>query len=88
MPAVIPFKMLSNVVKKNTLVDVEIDGEKVKNGGEIMVFAANGKRVYSCEVVPATTTVQIPTHNMPSGMYVVTFACDGQSYEAAKLIVK
>lgn len=88
MPAVIPFKMLSNVVKKNTLVDVEIDGEKVKNGGEIMVFAANGKRVYSCEVAPATTTVQIPTHNMPSGMYVVTFACDGQSYEAAKLIVK
>ncbi len=82
------FKISPNVAKKNTFVDVSIDDEKAQNGGEIIVVDIAGKIVYTSKLDPGISTVQIPTHNMSSGMYVVTLISDGKSSEAAKLIIR
>lgn len=81
-------KLFPSVARKNSLVTVDLGGKTNENSGTIFVTDMNGRTVYTKNVALGENTTQIPLNRLASGMYIVSLMTDGNSHEAAKLIVK
>ena len=81
-------RLFPSIAKRNTTVSVEVAAETQRQGGFLQVISSNGRCVYSKSVDAGIETLQIPTHRLESGVYVVTFKAQGKEVETSKLIIR
>ncbi len=81
-------KLYPSATRKNTMVTVDLGGKTKDSDGTIFVTDTNGRTVYSKHVDTGIDSIQIPTHRLISGLYIVSLNTADNSYETAKLIVK
>ena len=73
---------------RNSTVNVTLDAETVKNGGELIITDSNGRTVGRSHVEAGQTSVPVTTDRMGSGVYNITLTEKGQKVENAHIIVK
>lgn len=76
------------LAERNTTVNVTLDAETVKNGGELIITDSNGRTVGRSHVEAGQTSVPVTTDRMGSGVYNITLTEKGQKVENARIIVK
>ena len=76
------------LVERNSTVNVTLDAETVKNGGELIITDSNGRTVGRSYVEAGQTSVPVTTDRMGSGVYNITLTEKGQKVENARIIVK
>lgn len=81
-------RLFPSIARKDSMVTVDLGGKTNENSGTIFVTDMNGRTVYTKNVALGENTTQIPLNRLASGMYIVSLMTDGNSHEAAKLIVK
>lgn len=81
-------RLFPSIAKRNTTVSVEVAAETQRQGGFLQVISSNGRCVYSKSVDAGIETLQIPTHRLESGVYVVAFKTQGKEVETSKLIIR
>ena len=76
------------LAERNSTVNVTLDAETVKNGGELIITDSNGRTVGRSHVEAGQTSVPVTTDRMGSGIYNITLTEKGQKVENARIIVK
>lgn len=76
------------LAERNSTVNVTLDSETVKNGGELIITDSNGRTVGRSHVEAGQTSVPVATDRMGSGVYNITLTEKGQKVENARIIVK
>ncbi len=76
------------LAKRNSTVNVTLDAETVKNGGELIITDSNGRTVGRSYVDAGQTSVPVTTDRMGSGVYNITLTEKGKKVENARIIVK
>lgn len=76
------------LAERNSTVNVTLDAETVKNGGELVITDSNGRTVGRSYVEAGQTSVPVTTDRMGSGVYNITLTEKGQKVENARIIVK
>lgn len=76
------------LAERNSTVNVTLDAETVKNGGELIITDSNGRTVGRSHVEAGQTSVPVATDRMGSGVYNITLIEKGQKVENARIIVK
>lgn len=76
------------LAERNSTVNVTLDAETVKNGGELIITDSNGRTVGRSYVEAGQTSVPVTTDRMGSGVYNITLTEKGQKVENARIIVK
>lgn len=76
------------LAERNSTVNVTLDAETVKNGGELIITDSNGRTVGRSHVEAGQTSVPVTTDRMGSGVYNITLTEKGQKVENARIIVK
>ena len=76
------------VANRNSTVNVTLDAETVKNGGELIITDSNGRTVGWSRVEVGQSNVPVTTDRMDSGVYNITLTEKGQKVENARIIVK
>ena len=76
------------LAERNSTVNVTLDAETVKNGGELIITDSNGRTVGRSHVEAGQTSVPVTTDRMGSGVYNITLTEKGQKVETARIIVK
>lgn len=76
------------LVERNSTVNVTLDAETAKNGGELIITDSNGRTVGHSRVEAGQTSVPVTTDRMASGVYNITLTEKGQKVENARIIVK
>ena len=76
------------LAERNSTVNVTLDVETVKNGGELIITDSNGRTVGRSYVEAGQTSVPVTTDRMGSGVYNITLTEKGQKVENARIIVK
>lgn len=76
------------LAERNSTVNVTLDAETVKNGGELIITDSNGRTVGRSFVEAGQTSVPVTTDRMGSGVYNITLTEKGQKVENARIIVK
>lgn len=76
------------LAEPNSTVNVTLDAETVKNGGELIITDSNGRTVGRSYVEAGQTSVPVTTDRMGSGVYNITLTEKGQKVENARIIVK
>lgn len=76
------------LAERNSTVNVTLDAETVKNGGELIITDSNGRTVGRSHVEAGQTSVPVTTDRMGSGVYNITLTEKGQKVENAHIIVK
>lgn len=76
------------LAERNSIVNVTIDAETAKNGGELIITDSNGRTVGRSHVEAGQTSVSVTTDRMASGVYNITLTEKGQKMENARIIVK
>lgn len=80
-------KLLPSFARKNTMVTIDLGEYTKESDGMLFVTDINGKTIYSKSIASGMNSIQIPTNNFSSGLYIVSFKSAGNTYETAKLIV-
>lgn len=76
------------LAERNSTVNVTLDAETAKNGGELIITDSNGRTVGRSYVEAGQTSVPVTTDRMGSGVYNITLTEKGQKVENARIIVK
>lgn len=76
------------LAERNSTVNVTLDAETAKNGGELIITDSNGRTVGRSHVEAGQTSVPVTTDRMGSGVYNITLTEKGQKVENARIIVK
>ena len=76
------------LAERNSTVNVTLDAETAKNGGELVITDSNGRTVGRSYVEAGQTSVPVTTDRMGSGVYNITLTEKGQKVENARIIVK
>ena len=76
------------LAERNSTVNVTLDAETAKNGGELIITDCNGRTVGRSYVEAGQTSVPVTTDRMGSGVYNITLTEKGQKVENARIIVK
>lgn len=76
------------LAERNSTVNVTLDAETIKNGGELIITDSNGRTVGRSHVEAGQTSVPVTTDRMGSGVYNITLTEKGQKVENARIIVK
>lgn len=76
------------LAERNSTVNVTLDAETVKNGGELIITDSNGRTIGRSHVEAGQTSVPVTTDRMGSGVYNITLTEKGQKVENARIIVK
>ncbi len=76
------------LAERNSTVNVTLDAETVKSGGELIVTDSNGRTIGRSRVEVGQTSVPVTTDRMSSGVYNITLTEKGQKIENARIIVK
>ena len=76
------------LAERNSTVNVALDAETAKNGGELVITDSNGRTVGRSYVEAGQTSVPVTTDRMGSGVYNITLTEKGQKVENARIIVK
>ena len=76
------------LAERNSTVNVTLDAETAKNGGELVITDSNGRTVGRSYVEAGQTSVPVTTDRMSSGIYNITLTEKGQKVENARIIVK
>jgi len=76
------------LAERNSTVNVTLDAETAKNGGELIITDSNGRTVGRSYVEAGQTSVPVTTDRMDSGVYNITLTEKGQKVENARIIVK
>ena len=76
------------LAERNSTVNVTLDAETVKNGGELIITDSNGRTIGRSHVEAGQTSVPVTTDRMGSGVYNITLTEKGQKVETARIIVK
>lgn len=76
------------LAERNSTVNVTLDAETVKNGGELIITDSNGRTISRSHVEAGQTSVPVTTDRMGSGVYNITLTEKGQKVENARIIVK
>ena len=76
------------LAERNSTVNVTLDAETTKNGGELIITDSNGRTVGCSHVEAGQTSVPVTTDRMGSGVYNITLTEKGQKVENARIIVK
>ena len=76
------------LAERNSTVNVTLDAETVKNGGELIITDSNGRTIGRSHVEAGQTSVPVTTDRMGSGVYNITRTEKGQKVENARIIVK
>ena len=76
------------LAERNSTVNVTLDAETAKNGGELIITDSNGRTVGRSFVEAGQTSVPVTTDRMGSGVYNITLTEKGQKVENARIIVK
>lgn len=76
------------LAERNSTVNVSLDAETAKNGGELIITDSNGRTVGRSRVEAGQTSVPVTTDRMGSGVYNITLTEKGQKVENARIIVK
>lgn len=76
------------VANRNSTINVTLDAETAKNGGELVITDSNGRTVGRSRVEAGQTSVPVTTDRMGSGVYNITLTEKGQKVENARIIVK
>ena len=76
------------LAERNSTVNVTLDAEMVRNGGELIITDSNGRTVGRSHVEAGQTSVPVTTDRMGSGVYNITLTEKGQKVENARIIVK
>lgn len=75
-------------IHRNSTVNVTLDAEIVKQGGELIITDSNGRTIARNHVEAGQTIVPVNTHRMSSGVYNITLTEKGQKVENARIVVK
>ena len=76
------------LAERSSTVNVILDVETVKNGGELIITDSNGRTIGRSHVEAGQTSVPVTTDRMCSGVYNITLTEKGQKVENARIIVK
>lgn len=76
------------LAERNSIVNVTLDAETVKNGGDLIITDSNGRTIGRSHVEAGQTSVPVTTDRMSSGIYNITLTEKGQKVENARIIVK
>ena len=76
------------LAERNSTINVTLDAETVKNGGELIITDSNGRTIGRSHVEAGQTSVPVTTDRMGSGVYNITLTEKGQKVENARIIVK
>ena len=76
------------LAERNSTINVTLDAETAKNGGELIITDSNGRTVGRSHVEAGQTSVPVTTDRMGSGVYNITLTEKGQKVENARIIVK
>ncbi len=76
------------LAERNSTVNVTLDAETVKNGGELIITDSNGRTVSRSHIEAGQTSVPVATDRMGSGVYNITLIEKSQKVENARIIVK
>ena len=76
------------LANRNSTVNVTLDAETAKNGGELVITDSNGRAIARRRVEAGQTSVPVTTDRMSSGVYNITLTEKGQKVENARIIVK
>ena len=76
------------LANRNSTVNVTLDAETAKNGGELVITDSNGRAIARRRVEVGQTSVPVTTDRMSSGVYNITLTEKGQKVENARIIVK
>ena len=76
------------LAERNSTVNVTLDAETAKNGGELVITDSNGRTVGRSHVEAGQTSIPVTTDRMGSGVYNITLTEKGQKVENARIIVK
>lgn len=76
------------VANRNSTINVTLDAETAKNGGELVITDSNGRTISRSRVEAGQTSVPVTTDRMGSGVYNITLTEKGQKVENARIIVK
>ena len=76
------------LAERNSTINVTLDAETVKNGGELIITDSNGRTIGRSHVEAGQTSVPMTTDRMGSGVYNITLTEKGQKVENARIIVK
>ena len=76
------------LANRNSTVNVTLDAETAKNGGELIITDSNGRAIARRRVEAGQTSVPVTTDRMSSGVYNITLTEKGQKVENARIIVK
>ena len=76
------------LAERNSIVNVTLDAETVKNGGDLIITDSNGRTIGRSHVEAGQTSVPVTTDRMSSGIYNITLTEKGQKVENARIIVE
>lgn len=76
------------LAERNSTVNVTLDAETAKNGGELIITDSNGRTIGRSYVEAGQTSVPVTTDRMCPGVYNITLTEKGQKVENARIIVK
>ena len=80
--------VMPTLANRNSTVNVTLDAETAKNGGELIITDSNGRAIGRRRVEVGQTSVPVTTDRMTSGVYNITLTEKGQKVENARIIVK
>ena len=80
--------VIPTLANRNSTVNVTLDAETAKNGGELIITDSNGRAIGRRRVEAGQTSVPVTTDRMVSGVYNITLTEKGQKVENARIIVK
>lgn len=76
------------LVERNSTINVVLNAETAKNGGELIITDSNGRIVGRNYVEAGQTSVPVTTERMSSGVYNITLSEKGLKVENTRIIVK